>query len=46
MDVATGQWTTARSASAAGWDPAHLPPVVDSWAEAGRLKPALLRRWG
>lgn len=45
LDVATSQWD-AQLCAAAGWDPGHLPPVVDSWAEAGRLKPALLARWG
>ncbi|HLQ19216.1 MAG TPA: FGGY family carbohydrate kinase, partial [Tabrizicola sp.] len=45
LDVATGRWDPALCA-AAGWDPAHLPPVLDSWAEAGRLKPDLLQRWG
>lgn len=45
LDVASGQWD-AELCRAVGWDPAHLPPVVDSWAEAGRLKPDLLQRWG
>ncbi|MBP9181786.1 MAG: xylulokinase [Fuscovulum sp.] len=45
MDVATGRWDPALCA-AAGWDPAHLPPVLDSWAEAGRLRPDLCARWG
>lgn len=45
LDVATGRWDAALCA-AAGWDPAHLPPVLDSWAEAGRLRPDLLSRWG
>jgi xylulokinase len=45
LDVATGRWDPALCA-AAGWDPVHLPPVLDSWAEAGRLKPDLLQRWG
>lgn len=45
LDVGTGRWDAALCA-AAGWDPVHLPPVVDSWAEAGRLKPDLMRRWG
>lgn len=45
LDVATGQWDPALCA-AVGWDPAHLPPVLPSWAEAGRLTPALLARWG
>jgi xylulokinase len=45
LDVATGRWDPVLC-HAAGWDPAHLPPVVDSWAEAGRLRPELLARWG
>ena len=45
LDVATGRWD-ATLCAAVGWDPAHLPPVLDSWAEAGRLKPGLLSRWG
>lgn len=45
LDVATGCWDR-HLCEAVGWDPAHLPPVVDSWAEAGRLKPGLLARWG
>jgi xylulokinase len=45
LDVARGQWD-AQLCTAAGWDIAHLPPVLDSWAEAGRLRPELLSRWG
>ena len=45
LDVATGRWD-AGLCRTVGWDPAHLPPIVDSWAEAGRLKPELLQRWG
>lgn len=45
LDVASGTWDPALCA-AAGWDPAHLPPVMDSWAEAGRLRPELCTRWG
>lgn len=45
LDVASGRWDPELCA-AAGWDQAHLPPVLDSWAEAGRLKPELLARWG
>jgi xylulokinase len=45
LDVASGRWDPALCA-AVGWDPAHLPPVLDSWAEAGRLKPELRARWG
>ena len=45
LDVATGRWDPALC-QAATWDPAHLPPVLDSWAEAGRLKLDLCTRWG
>lgn len=45
LDVASGRWDPALC-TAVGWDPAHLPPVLDSWAEAGRLRPGLLSRWG
>lgn len=45
LDVASGHWDPALCA-AVGWGPAHLPPVVASWTEAGRLKPGLLARWG
>jgi xylulokinase len=45
LDVATGRWDPVLC-GAAGWDIGHLPPVLDSWAEAGRMKPALLARWG
>lgn len=45
LDVATGRWDPVLCA-AAGWDPVHLPPLTDSWAEAGRLRPDLLARWG
>ncbi|EPX87590.1 D-xylulose kinase [Rubellimicrobium thermophilum DSM 16684] len=45
LDVVSGSWDPALCA-AAGWDPAHLPPVLDSWAEAGRLRPELCARWG
>ena len=45
LDVASGQWD-AQLCAAAGWDIGHLPPVVASWAEAGRLRADLLARWG
>lgn len=45
LDVATGCWDSGLCA-AAGWDPTHLPPVIASWAEAGRLTPDLRARWG
>lgn len=45
LDCRTGQWDPALCA-AARWDPAHLPPLVDSWAEAGRLRSDYLTRWG
>lgn len=45
LDVAGARWDQ-ELCDAAGWDIAHLPPVVDSWAEAGRLRPTLCARWG
>lgn len=45
LDCRTGQWDPALC-EAVGWDAAHLPPVLDSWAEAGRVRPDLLARWG
>ena len=45
LDCRSGQWDADLCASV-GWNRAHLPPVLDSWAEAGRLRPALLTRWG
>lgn len=45
LDVAMGRWD-AGLCRAAGWDPAHLPPVINSWAEGGRLRPDLCARWG
>jgi xylulokinase len=45
LDCATGRWDRALCA-AAGWDPAHLPPLVAPWAEAGQLRPELARRFG
>jgi xylulokinase len=45
LDVASSRWD-ADLCAAAGWDPAYLPPVLDSWAEAGRLHPDLCARWG
>ncbi|MES2549523.1 MAG: xylulokinase [Pseudomonadota bacterium] len=45
LDVASGQWDAGLCA-VVGWDPVCLPPILPSWAEAGRLKPDLLRRWG
>lgn len=45
LDCRTGRWDAGLCA-AVGWDMAHLPPVLDSWAEAGVLRPALAARWG
>lgn len=45
LDVARGAWD-AELCTAAGWDPACLPPLVPSWAAAGGLRPVLARRWG
>ncbi len=40
-----GAWAPDLCA-AAGWNPDHLPPVVQSWAAAGQLRADLARRWG
>ncbi len=45
LDVATGRWD-ANLCAAAGWNPAHLPPLVQPWDAAGTLRPALAARWG
>ena len=45
FDCGRGAWADDLCA-AAGWDPAHLPPVVASWAPAGGLRGTLARRWG
>ncbi len=45
LDVGSGRWDPALC-QAVGWDPAHLPPILPSWAEAGRLRPDLRARWG
>lgn len=45
LDIAAGRWDPALCA-AVGWDQSHLPPVLASWAEAGRLRADLLTRWG
>jgi xylulokinase len=45
LDCATGAWDAALC-TAAGWDPAHLPPLRQPWQAAGGLRPALAARWG
>ena len=45
LNVATGQWDDDLGAHA-GWDPAHLPPLLKSWDNAGGLRPVLAQRWG
>lgn len=45
FDVAAGTWA-ADICTAIGWDEAHLPPVLPSWAAAGGLRPVLAARWG
>jgi len=45
FDVVRGTWDPTLCA-AAGWDPSHLPPVVQPWEAAGGLRPALAARWG
>jgi xylulokinase len=44
MDTATAAWDAALCA-AAGWSVDRLPPVVPSWAAAGRLRAGLAERW-
>jgi len=45
LDCASGRWDPDLCA-AVGWDPAHLPPLVAPWAEAGRLRAELAQRFG
>lgn len=45
FDVTTGGWDAALC-DAAGWNPDHLPPIVQPWEAAGGLRPALAARWG
>ena len=45
LDVATGQWDPELCAHA-GWDPAHLPKLLNSWDNAGGLRAAMAQRWG
>ncbi len=45
FDVGTGAWDTDLCA-AAGWNPAHLPPIVQPWQAAGGLRASLATRWG
>lgn len=45
LDCGSGQWD-ATLCAAAGWNPAHLPPLVQPWDVAGTLRPALCLRWG
>ena len=45
LDVATGQWDPDLCAHA-GWDPAHLPPLLKSWDNAGGLRRVMAQRWG
>jgi len=44
LDCASGQWD-GQLCAAAGWDRAHLPPLLPSWAAAGALRAALAHRW-
>jgi xylulokinase len=45
MDCVSRQWG-AQLCRALGWDLDRLPPITDPWAEAGRLRGELARRWG
>jgi len=45
LDCRTCRWDTELCA-AVGWDPAFLPPLVQSWQAAGGLRKQLAARWG
>jgi len=44
LDCATREWDD-QLLSAAGWDRARLPPLLQSCDVAGQLKPDLCKRW-
>jgi len=44
MDNASAAWDEGLC-TAAGWSADRLPPIVESWAAAGRLRPDLGDRW-
>lgn len=45
LDVASGQWDPNLCIHA-GWDPEHLPKLLQSWDNAGGLRAAMAQRWG
>ncbi len=45
FDVGSGRWDPALCTHA-GWNPAHLPPLLKSWDNAGGLRHNLAQRWG
>ena len=45
LDCRSGQWD-AQLCEAAGWNPAHLPPLLQPWNAAGTLRAPLANRWG
>ncbi len=45
LDCRTGTWDPALCALV-GWDPEHLPPLVNAWDAAGGLRADLAARWG
>lgn len=45
FDCRAGAWDPSLCA-AVGWDPAHLPPILNPWDAAGTLRPHLAQRWG
>jgi xylulokinase len=45
FDCRSGGWS-ADLCHAVGWDPSHLPAIVDSWSPAGGLRRDLALRWG
>lgn len=45
LDCRSGQWDPALC-NLVGWDPAHLPPLLNAWEAAGGLRRDLAARWG
>ncbi len=45
LDCRTGLWDAALC-EAVGWNPDHLPPLLNAWDRAGDLRGPLAARWG
>ena len=45
LDCRTGLWDAGLCA-AVGWNPDHLPPLLNAWDRAGDLRGPLAARWG